>query len=134
MPVYATQADYESSPYGATPAPADIANRLAVASDDIDEIVLTAVYDVDDDGAPTNTDVIAALKSATIAQAKYTIDRDDEAGTGQVATEVAIGSARVKYGSAAGGDGAEAGRFAPRARTLLHTAGLIPNTIYRPGG
>jgi len=132
--VYATQADYEASAYGAAPAPADITNRLTVASNDIDELALTAVYDTDETGAPTDAEVIEALKQATIAQAKYVIDRDDQAGTGRVATEVAIGSARIKYGSADGGDGADAGAYAPKARSILHTAGLIPNTIYRPGG
>jgi hypothetical protein len=135
VPVYADEEDYESSPYGATPAPADIVNRLTVASADVDELLLTAVYEVDGSDMPTDADVAEALKQAAIAQAKFTIDRDDADGTGQVATEVAIGSARIKYGSSSGsGDGTEAGRFSPRARTILHLAGLIPNTVYRPGG
>jgi hypothetical protein len=134
VPVYATQADYESSPYGATPAPDDITNRLTVASSDVDELAMTAVYEVDSSDLPTDTDVREAFRQATVAQAKFTADRDDEAGTGQVATEVAIGSARIKYGSANGGDGTDTGRYSPRAITILHTAGLIPNTVYRPGG
>lgn len=135
MPVYATQADYEASPYGATPAPADIDNRLAVASDDIDELVFSAVYDVDEDDLPTDADVLAALKKATIAQAKFTKDRDDESGAGQVATEVAIGTARIKYGSSSGqGDGSGSGRFSPRALTILRNAGVIPGAPYRSGG
>jgi hypothetical protein len=134
VPVYATQADYENSPYGASPAPADIDARLAIASDDIDELVITAVYEVNDSGAPTVSAVVEALKKATIAQAKYSQGRGDESGSAQVATEVAIGSARIKYGSSDGsGDGAT-GRFSPRAVTILRNAGLLPNVIYAPGG
>jgi hypothetical protein len=133
VPVYATQADYESSPYGASPAPADIDARLAIASDDIDELVITAVYEVNSSGAPTKSTVVEALRKATIAQAKYTIGRGDESGSARVATEVAIGTARVKYGSTTGGDG-DTGRFSPRAVTILRNAGLLPNVIYAPGG
>jgi hypothetical protein len=130
MPVYATQADYESSPYGATPAPGDITNRLTVASDDIDDLALSAVYDVDSAGMPTATAVIEAFKQATIAQAKHTIDRESQ--TARTATDVSIGSASVKYGSAVAVQ--PLGRFAPSALTLLRNAGVLPSGPYRAGG
>lgn len=130
MPVYATQADYESSPYGATPAPADITNRLTVASDDVDEMTLSGVYDVDNTGLPTNTEVLAAFKKATIAQAKHTIDREAQAAP--AATEVAIGTARVKYGAAVSAVPA-LGRFSPAALTILRNAGVLPGTPFTGG-
>jgi hypothetical protein len=131
VPVYATQAEYESSPYGTSPAPADITKRLAVASGDVDSMILTAVYDVDGSDLPTDTKIREALRQATIAQAKHTIDRD--AATARVATEVAIGSARVKYGTNSGEVAVE-GPLSSEARTILHNAGLTPAVVYRPGG
>jgi len=130
VPVYATQADYESSPYGATPAPADITNRLAVASGDIDELALSGVYDVDNTGLPTNSAIVAAFKAATIAQAKHTLAR--EAQTVPAATEVAIGTARVKYGAAVSAVPV-LGRFSPAALTILRNAGVLPGTPFTGG-
>jgi hypothetical protein len=132
VPVYATQAEYEASPYGATPAPADITKRLAVASADIDGMILTAVYDVDSSDLPTDTAIREALRQATIAQAKHTIDR--AAATTRTATEVSIGTARVKYGTASGEVVVPEGPLSSEARTILHNAGLTPATVYRPGG
>jgi hypothetical protein len=129
VPVYATQADYEESPYGASPAPADITNRLTVASDDIDDLARSAVYDVDSTGLPTKAEVIAAFKSATIAQAKHTLAREAQSASG--ATEVGIGSARVKYETAVPVQ--PLGRFSSAALTILRNAGIVPGQPYTGG-
>lgn len=127
-PVYATEAEYEASPYGQAAAPADIAARLAIASRDIDELLVAAVYDTDEDQAPTDTDVAEALRDATIAQAHYGIDPAAGLAEGQIPagyTSVSLGSAsmtraaavpEVRYGGIA---------YHPRVWAILRQAGLM---------
>lgn len=64
-PVYATTADYQT--WTGTTPPADIASRLSRASRRLDRLLVTAVYDVGDDGAPTDTDVAEAFRDAVCA-------------------------------------------------------------------
>lgn len=66
--VYANTADYAKQLRAAPPANSRAA--LAKASAAVDDMLLTAVYDVDDDGMPTLAAVIAALKEATCVQAE----------------------------------------------------------------
>lgn len=126
-PVYATAAQYAQSPYGSPSAPADIAARLAVASGVVDELLTSARYAVDNDGAPTDAAVVEAMRDATCAQARYALGTGDDDGTGQRWTSVSIGSASLSGGTA-GESGVDA-RFAPHAVRLLRLAGLVPGTV-----
>lgn len=104
QPVYATDEEYGESPYGQATAPADIAARLAIASRHIDRLVMCAYYDTDENQAPTEEDVIEALRDATIAQASYTIDSSAGLGEGQLPAGVSsasIGSASLTRSKAA---------------------------------
>lgn len=103
-PVYATAEEYDASPYGQATAPADITGRLAIASRDIDELLVTAVYDTDEDQQPTDTDVAEALRDATIAQASYSINPAAGLAEGELPAGVSsasIGSASITRSKAA---------------------------------
>ncbi len=104
-PVYATAEEYDASPYGqAVIAPADLAGRLAIASRDVDELLVTAVYDTDENQKPTDTDVAEALRDATIAQASYTANPAAHLSSGEVPagyTSVSLGSASMSRSQAA---------------------------------
>jgi hypothetical protein len=123
---YATGEEYATET--GTTAPANIARLLTLASRDVDAALISAVYDVDENGAATDTTVIAALKEAAIEQAAYLIDSGDSTGTGGSAVwgDVAIGSVRLGRRSQAGGAGGGSGvrPLAPQAFQVLQLAGL----------
>lgn len=64
-PTYATAEDYQMWT-GVTP-PADIDARLARASRRLDRLLVTAVYETGDNGAPSNSDVADAFRDAVCA-------------------------------------------------------------------
>ncbi|WP_151480627.1 hypothetical protein [Streptomyces albicerus] len=114
---YATSAEYQTYT-GQTP-PADIDRLLARASELLDsDVLLGAVYDVDASGLPTDADVIKAFSDATCAQVEYWEEEGEESDvSGRTAEEVALGSARIKYGarsSASSGAGGGQPVVAPR--------------------
>lgn len=74
-------------------APADAARLLDRASRDVDEAIITAVYDTDANGDPTDPDVLNALKAATLEQAAYRIAAGD-GGAGQWG-QVTLGPANL---------------------------------------
>jgi hypothetical protein len=107
------------SGYGATaPAvtidpPTDLTRLLLRASELIDDYTRTAIYAVDTDGMPTDTDIIAAFRDATCAQVEAweTADEEDDI-LGPVDT---VGLAGVT---------AKGRELAPRAARILREAGL----------
>lgn len=122
-PVYATSAQYGDSPYGRATAGADIDDRLAIASRDIDWLVMTAVYDTDEDGAPTDTDVAEALRDATIAQASWGIDPSAGLADGDLPagfTSVSLGSASMTKAKATPEVVIGGIAYNPRVLMILH--------------
>jgi len=130
---YATPTQYAEWLDVADP-PAGAVRALAEATIVVDELLLTACYDVDDTGTPTDTDVAAALRDATCAQAAYAKGIGDPNSTGATAAwgQVAIGSARLgRTGAAGGGSGGDGGgRYSPTAVALLRSAGLLGHEPY----
>ncbi|MBB4931850.1 hypothetical protein F4561_002670 [Lipingzhangella halophila] len=101
---------------------------LRDASMDVDSLLLTAVYDVDEDGMPTKQAVIDTLRDATTAQAEYLIDVGDRTGASAQLTDVKVDKvskswATNQYGRVIRED------YASRAVQILHQAGLIPGTV-----
>ena len=113
--VYATTADYALHLRAAPPANSRLA--LARASAAVDDMLLCAVYDVDDDGMPTDTAVIAALKEATCVQAQ-----DARAAKAAAAGSFSIGSVSVTR--SAPQTVREEDYRSPRAWAVLQRAGL----------
>jgi hypothetical protein len=99
---------------------------LERASTIVDGLLVAAVYDVDSDGNPIDTDVAAALSDATCAQVEWWLESGDELGASASWASVSIGS--VRLGGGQGESGASAPAAAPRATSRLQLAGLLPGT------
>jgi hypothetical protein len=120
---YATVADLAAwlSPAA---APSDAQARLDRASLVVDEMLLTAVYAVDDNGLPTETAVITALREATCAQAEYAGAVGDPSSVGAARYgSMQIGSVRLTRAQSSAGAAAP-GRYSPTAWSILQRAGL----------
>lgn len=128
---YATEADLVPT-YLAT-APTQVELKLERASRTVDQALLTAVYDVDEDGLPTDPDVQEALRTATCEQVTAW-EALGEDGTGAASSwdDVQIGSVRLARRSqtGAGGSGSAATRLAPQAWAALQQAGLTGHEPY----
>jgi hypothetical protein len=99
--VYATTADLAN--YLEAAPPEGARRLLRRASRRVDDALLTALYDVDTAGMPTDPLVITALRDATCAQVEYwATSGADPGGADAVYDEVAIGSARLSRRSTGG--------------------------------
>lgn len=113
---------YAEAPTVTIDAPEDFDRLLERASELIDDYLRTAVYDVDDDGAPTDDDVIAALRDATCAQVEFWLAGDEEDDILGPVQGFSLGGMQVQYG--AGPTRTLPYYLAPRAARLLRNAGL----------
>ncbi|MFD3829729.1 hypothetical protein [Streptomyces sp. NPDC058621] len=113
------------------PAPdGDAARLLARASEDVDDALLTAVYDVDDDGDPTDPQIVAALSAAACAQAEFWLASGDD-GTGAGARWDSVSIGPVALSGRRDGPGDASGLdLAPRAYRALRAVGLLPGVIW----
>lgn len=129
MLVYATTTDLTTY---TNPLPENATRLLEHASRLVRRATLTAVYDVDTTGAPTDADVAEAFKAATCTQvaawAAAGIDPTaGAAGVALVATGKSIGGASITY---AGADAQAAARqsvtdqLVPAAAAILADAAL----------
>ena len=113
------------------PAPPDAERLLTRASEDVDDALLTAVYDTDPCGHPTVPHVARALADAVCAQVEYWLATGDD-GTGAVGMwdSVSIGPVSLsgRQDTPAGGPGEV--DLAPRTRRALARAGLLPGVIW----
>ncbi|MGW2130454.1 hypothetical protein [Streptomyces coelicoflavus] len=112
------------------PAPADAERQLARASEDVDSALLTALYETDAAGMPTDPTVVQALADATCAQVEYWQESGDD-GTGGMGRwgSVTLGPASLSGPRDAGGDPHEVD-LGPRAHRALARAGLLPGVIW----
>lgn len=121
--VYATLADFTDFLDPLTPPPGS-ERMLREASREIDQMLLSSVYDTDEDGYPTDVDAVEALKEATCAQAEYAKTIGDRYGVGGLQYHaVSLGSAGLTRGYSAAGSSA-AGRWSAKAWQILQRAGL----------
>lgn len=129
--VYATTTDYANALLAAPPAGARRA--LLAASKVVDEMLLTAVYDVDDDGLPTTAAHIIALRDATCAQAEYAKRTGDANSVGAGAISAfSIGPVQVTKGTPSGATRSPLpAHWSPGAYRELSQAGL---TGHEPWG
>lgn len=82
---YADVADLEADVPDGLEVPSDAARKLRRASELLDAEVLTqCVYDVDDDGLPTDERVADVLRRATLEQAWWWVETGDDSGAGSV--------------------------------------------------
>ena len=81
MLVYATPAEYAEW-LGKESPPAGALQALRAASINVNQIITTAVYDVDAEGHPLSETIRDALRDATCAQAEYARATGDANNTG----------------------------------------------------
>lgn len=119
--VYATRAQLVAYAPASVTVPADPeATRLLTrASERVDEALLTAVYDTDTAGLPTDANITEALQLAACAQAVWWLQGAEETGAGGAYRSVGIGSARLDRGT---GAATSAGSLAPQAARHLRLA------------
>jgi hypothetical protein len=126
---YAEEADLTSYLEGAGVAePASVAWWLTRAEQQVDRMLLTAVYDVDLDGLPTDDAVAEALKQATLAQAHYMLVVNDPTGSKDRYASYSIGSVSVSRGAATSG-ATSSSAYSPVAQDILRSAGLLPGYV-----
>lgn len=107
---------------GAVTATADHIRRASLA---VDAALVGAIYDTDEDGLPTDTTVLDAIKGATIAQCRAIIANE---ATTQPLKSASIGGASYTYA-----DRADSGLALPKGGGLcadaaneLRVAGVLP--------
>lgn len=99
------------------------------ASRDVDQALLTAVYDVDANGDPTVQEVIDALRLATLEQIAGNLEAGDKTGLGApaVPSGFTLGRLSVQRGNGGANKAAQAhkvGRLWSPAWDVLQQAGL----------
>ena len=124
---YASSADLAKWLDGAPPLDAD--RKLRRASRLIDRATLTAVYQTDARGYPTEQQVIEAFRDATCAQVESWGVTGDEHNEAAKYSSASVGGA--SYTRATGG-GTPADRLCDRAADELITSGLLPGYITTP--
>ncbi|AMW13318.1 hypothetical protein A4E84_29780 [Streptomyces qaidamensis] len=103
------------------PTPANAAKVLDRASDDIDGLLIGAVYNTDVNGMPTDPKVQTALRMATLAQAEYLVATGDLTCAQRQGGRVQVGGVEYTRGTS----GTEPGRIAPAALQALRVSGAL---------
>lgn len=127
--VYATTTQLANQLHAAPPL--DSPKLLADASKALDDALLTAVYDVDSDGMPTNTEVIDAFAEAVCAIVEWWGETGDPVGADGGWDSVSAGPVALSRGS--GTSAAEpiaAGSLPPRAAAALRR---LPCQVFHLG-
>ncbi|WP_344677231.1 hypothetical protein [Saccharopolyspora taberi] len=128
--MYATRAELVAyAPADAViPDEPEASRLLARASEAVEELTFTAIYDTDADGMPVDPEDVAAFRDATCAQAVHWLETGDESGqAGQWGT-VSIGSVSLSRNGAGNADGSD-GRTPDTVSRPLRLAGLLPGYI-----
>ena len=126
MPSAYATADELRDLLGRTPANAE--QMLIRASRDVDQALLTALYD------PTAADVIDALREATLEQVAGALEAGDVSGTGirQRPGSFTIGRLSVQQAANVDAAAAKIAGLWPQAYAVLQQAGLTGNSPQEP--
>lgn len=124
--VYATTTDYANVIRQAPDDDVDLRLALAVATREVEGMLLCSVYDTDSvTDLPTDTAVALAITEAVCLQAKWAIDQGSPYGGGDGGFQsMSAGGISLSRGS--GGSAADPpGTWAPEAKARLRAAGLL---------
>lgn len=119
---YATTTDWAN--WTGTAAPADAQKRLRDATREVDRLLATALYAVDDDGMPIAAAAVEALRDATCAEAVWLAETASLRGAQGAYSSVSIGSVTLARAPTAR-PGQEPPRVAAEAIDILRLAGLL---------
>ncbi|MDX3066497.1 hypothetical protein PV518_30710 [Streptomyces sp. ND04-05B] len=123
--VYATTTQLAN--YLQAAPPLDAARLLLEASRLLDrDFLVPAVYDVDDDGLPTDTEVADAFAEAVCAQVEFWQEVGAETDISGPLQGVAIGSVQLQYG--AGDNRSGPSYYAPK---LARALASLPSSKFR---
>lgn len=123
--VYATTTQLAN--YLQAAPPLDAARLLLEASRLLDrDFLIPAVYDVDDNGLPTDTEVAAAFAEAVCAQVEFWQEVGPETDISGPLQGVAIGSVNLQYG--AGDNRSGPSYYAPK---LARALAALPSSKFR---
>lgn len=129
MASFATQHDFDQSPYSEDDDGETIEASekvLARASREVDEMLLTATFDVDPATTlPSDPRILEAVVAATCAQAAWFVVTGDISGAGSAGGSISLGPLSVG-GKSTNGAGTADARRSPEALGILRSAGLIP--------
>ncbi|MEV5472967.1 hypothetical protein AB0L66_11495 [Streptomyces sp. NPDC052207] len=106
------------------PLPANAARLLTKASRRLDRILLGAVYKTDENGLPTNPDLIEVFREAVCLQAAYIADLGDETGANANVSRMTLGNQTIERAISVVGSGTP--RVSPDLMDLLQVKGLLP--------
>ncbi|MFE4651535.1 hypothetical protein [Streptomyces sp. NPDC056707] len=123
---YATEAEFTVflAPDG---TPAQARRLLETASDLIDELLVGAVYGVDDQGNPSAPAIAAAFAKAVCYQAQYMTATGDETGASANVSSISQGGLSLTRSLGSGTSGASrTPRYSENAVGVLCTAGILP--------
>lgn len=126
---YATEAEFTAW-LNPDPVPAGAARLLRDASEDVDEMLLTACYRVDEDDMPVDDPVKEALRDATCAQALHRSEHGDDVEIATSGEAVSLGPLSFGGTSKGGNASGSVPQRSPRALRILRNAGLIPGTVH----
>lgn len=123
--VYATPADLAD--FTGEDAPSNASALLRRASLLVDGLTVTARYDTDEDGYPTDLDTLEAFRDATCAQGAWFDETGDTSGAAGRANSLSLGSFSMSGGGTGSGSNTTAAesRVSPEAVQILATAGLL---------
>lgn len=134
MVSYATVADLVPKYIAVEPADAELLLERATIL--VDDNIVCAIYETDEDGLPTDAALVTALMRAVCEQVAAWKASGVEDGTGAAAqwANVSIGSAslgrRSTSGGGAAGGGSAADCLAPQPAKILRLAGLLGQEPY----
>ncbi|MFE7762942.1 hypothetical protein [Streptomyces sp. NPDC057438] len=113
------------------PVPANATRLLTKASRRLDRLLIGAVYETDDNGLPTDPDLIEVFREAVCIQAQYINSLGDETGAMANVSQMELGSQKIVRAISVVGSGTP--RVAPDLLDLLQTKGLWPVYPYTWG-
>ncbi|WP_405459717.1 hypothetical protein OG786_20970 [Streptomyces sp. NBC_00101] len=125
---YATEAEFADF-LAPEAAPALARRLLETASGLIDELLIGAVYAIDDDGNPADAAVADAFTKAVCHQAQYMAVTGDETGANANVSSLAQGGLSItrSLGGSKGSVGAgRTPRYSENAIGVLKARGLLP--------
>lgn len=125
---YATEVDLQDY---IDPVPDNAGLLLTRASRLVDRALLTAVYDVDEQGLPTDPKIAQALLEATCEQvASWDEAGETGTGAGDHYANASIGSVNLSRKNSQDGGGSAADTLCSQAAMVLQQAGLTGRGPY----
>lgn len=123
--VYATVDQYQQKTGDQFTPTATVAQRLRLASEQIDVYLVGAVYAVDGDGMPTGPGLIDTLSRACCEQARFLNAHNDDAQVKREYVSTNVGGVQVTR--AAQMQALALPPLAPQAAAILRVAGVLPS-------